>query len=47
MSINEKKIPLTIEVSVYYYISDDNKIVYDEEEMLNEFQNKLKELPNE
>ena len=47
MSINEEKIPLTIEVGVYYYISDDNKIVYDEEEMLNEFQNKLKELPNE
>jgi hypothetical protein len=47
MSINEDKIPLTIEVGVYYYISDDNKIVYDTEEMVREFENKLKELPNE
>jgi len=47
MSINEDKIPLTIEVEVYYYIDDDNKIVYDEEEMTREFENKLKELPNE
>jgi len=47
MSINEDKIPLTIEVGVYYYIDENNKIVYDEEEMTREFENKLKELPNE
>jgi hypothetical protein len=37
----------TIEVGVYYYISDDNKKVYDTEEMTREFEEKLNQLTNE
>ncbi len=36
-----------IEVGVYYYIDDDNKKVYDTEEMTREFQEKLNDLTNE
>jgi hypothetical protein len=45
MENNKNLVPLAINVGVYYY-EDDNKIVIDEEEMLAEFEAKLKELVN-
>jgi len=39
-----KGIPHTIEINVYYYIGEDGKPVFDEEEMQREFDEKLKNL---
>lgn len=36
--------PVTIEVGVYWYESEDGKIVFDEEEMQKEFEFKLKKI---
>ena len=37
-----------LEIGIYYYIDDETgKKVYDEEEMLSEFENKLNELLNQ
>lgn len=39
-----KGIPVTLEVGVYYYINDQGKPVFDEEEMQRELENKISEL---
>lgn len=38
--------PMTIEIDVYYHFADDAEqvCVFDEDEMRNQFENKLKEL---
>lgn len=50
MSDNEKEIrvtkgiPMKIEVGVYYYMDEDGKPVFDEEEMQRELENNISEL---
>ena len=41
------QVPSEISVGVYYYIDDDGTMVFDEEEMQREFEQKLKKLKGE
>ena len=43
--IDKNGVPLKIEIPVYYTIYDENKILYDEEEMRLELANVLDNLP--
>ena len=47
MDENNKAIPTTIEVGVYYYMDEDGKPVFDLEEMQREFETKLEKLQSE
>lgn len=43
----EKFPPVSIVVGVYWYEDDDGSIVFDEEEMLREYEDKVNELKKE
>lgn len=40
----EKTPPQSIEIGVYWYEDDDGNIIFDEEEMRKEFENRLMEI---
>ena len=46
--MSKKQIPVFIKVGVYYYIDEETKQpIFDTDEMINEFERKLKEIEDE